>query len=98
MNHFGLFVDASMEEGHSRFAATYANAPVLGGGDPAGRFQLDALELWSVDADALAEAEAAAARAARRAAGGGSVLDRFAQDRSFLKTALDRGTASDGVR
>ena len=87
-----------MEVGHSHFSATYANAPVLGSGDAAGRFELDVMEVWAVDAEAMAEVEEAAARAARRAAGGGSVLDRFAQDRSFLQTALDRGSASEGVR
>jgi hypothetical protein len=87
-----------MERGHSRFSATFANAPVLGAGDPAGSFELDALEVWGVDADAMAEADELAAKAARRAAGGGSVLDRFAQDRSFLQTALNRGSASEGVR
>jgi hypothetical protein len=100
VNHFGLFVESNMERGHSRFSATFGNAPVLGAGDSVGAFELDTLEIWAVDADALAEVEEAAARVARRAASGQptSVLDRFAQDRSFLATALDRGSASEGVR
>ena len=98
VGHFGLFVSSELEDGHSRYSATYANKPVLGTGDAAGAFQLDALEVWGVDADALAECDEAAARAARKAAAGGSVLDRFAQDRSFLQTATGRGGASEGER
>ena len=98
VGHFGLFIESELEVGHSRYSATYANKPVLGAGDAAGAFQLDALEIWGVDADALAECDEAAARAARKAAAGGSVLDRFAQDRSFLQTATGRGGASEGER
>ena len=98
VGHFGVFVSSELESGHSRYSATYANKPVLGAGDAAGNFQLDAVEVWGVDADALAECDEAAARAARKAAQGGSVLDRFAQDRSFLQTATGRGGASEGER
>jgi len=99
VGHHGFFVSSELDGGHSRYSATYANKPVLGAADDAaGRFELDALEIWGVDADALAECDEAAARAARKAAAGGSVLDRFAQDRSFLQTALGRGGASEGER
>jgi len=99
VGHFGLFVDAGMECGHSRFSATYTNPPLLGAAnDASGAFLLDALEVWGVDAEAIAEAEAKAATAARRAAGGGSVLDRCAQDRAFLQASTGRGSASDGLR
>lgn len=98
VGHFGLFMSSELEGGHSRYSATYANKPVLGSGDSAGSFELDALEIWGADPDALAECDEAAARAARRAAAGGSVLDRFAQDRSFLQTAMGRGGASEGER
>ena len=98
VGHFGVFVSSELEQGHSRYSATYANKPVLGAGDAAGGFELDALEIWGVDADALAECDEAAARAVRKAAAGGSVLDRFAQDRSFLQTATGRGGASEGER
>ncbi len=97
VGHFGLFVAESMDSGHSRMSATFNNPPLLGDG-PGGAFEVDAVEAWAVDADALAEAEEAAARAARRAASG-SVLDTHAQDRKFMQLALGgRGSASEGVR
>jgi len=98
VQHFGLFVDASLEAGHSRFTATYANQPLLGEGDAAGSFTLDALEAWACDNAMLQDFEAAEARARKRSASG-SVLDRTA-DRNFMALALDsgRGNASDGHR
>jgi len=99
VGHFGLFVGASMESGHSRYSATYANKPLLGEpGDIAGRFDVDAIEMWSIDSAALEEAEEAEERARRRAAAGGSVLDVHAATRSFIGIALDRGSASEGYR
>ena len=97
VGHFGLFVSDSMETGHSRMSATFNNQPLMGGTDAGGAFVVDALEVWSIEPHALAEAEEAAARAARRAASG-SVLDSHAQERSFLALASGRGSASDGVR
>jgi len=99
VGHHALFVDASMEGGHSRYSATYANPPLLGDGDGPGRFELDVLEVWSLDASALTEVEEAAEKARRRAATG-SVLDTHAADRAFINLASDGGRAyaSDGHR
>ena len=97
MAHYALFVGEDLDGGHSRMSATYDNPPLLGAGLGGNRFELDALEVWAADAAALAEAEEAAARAARRAESG-SALDRYAHDRSFLSLTTGRGGASEGLR
>ena len=100
VGHYAIFLDAGMESGHSRFSATYANPALLGEGDGAGRFQLDVVEAWSLDAGALAEWEEATERARKRAASG-SVLDTHANDRAFINLAVGdggRAHASDGYR
>lgn len=113
VGHFGLFLEESLDKGHSRMSATYDNPPLLGdpsdGARPAAcgllqqlqrsrfpthysfpsappsffacctgnRFQIESVEVWAADHDALVEFEEEAARIARRAAANGAASADF---------------------
>jgi hypothetical protein len=82
VGHFGLWLDASLDAGHSRPNATFAS-PALAAGQA---FAVAAVEAWALRPPD--EEEEGAAEAARgRGGGGASILSRAQEDQKLLELA-----------
>ncbi|GBF95254.1 hypothetical protein Rsub_08285 [Raphidocelis subcapitata] len=91
--HFGLYLDATLDAGHSRPNATYAS-PCLSSGQA---FAVDAVEVWALRPPEEEEGGGGDEAAARRRGGGASILSRAQEDQKLLELAGVRANWRAGV-
>eukprot|EP00271_Cylindrocystis_brebissonii_P014207 TRINITY_DN35483_c0_g1_i1.p1 TRINITY_DN35483_c0_g1~~TRINITY_DN35483_c0_g1_i1.p1 ORF type:complete len:500 (-),score=72.89 TRINITY_DN35483_c0_g1_i1:580-2079(-) len=85
IGHFALFLDGSFERGHSRPSATFLNNPSLSL-EP--RFEPDVVECWGLESSIPVEIGGGGGASA-----GGTILERFKEEKEFMKMAGIGGPA-----
>eukprot|EP00897_Mesotaenium_endlicherianum_P002421 jgi/Mesen1/2206/ME000152S01292 len=90
-HHFGLFVNASLERGHSRPSITF-NSPSL---SSTPEFEPDCIEIWAVVSE-NGDGDASGGGSAGGAASKGTIVDRFKEDKAMLNM-VGLANASDNV-